>query len=617
MQTRDRDGVRSLESQNCRTFPTHRNDRGARDLAFVMLVATSLALPAPASAQDLIYGIVFRSTDNFIAIDPSTGGATVLGDTDARHGLSTEGERLYGLATREKLVEIDPADGTTISEAEPPFGIGSEGAVAIRSDGVGFAIRGRTSDPVELWRFDLGGGSATLVDGDLGRRYDGLAFDPSDVLFGFSQRGNLYTIDTSTGAQTLVGDPGIPSGSTAGMTFTSDGTLYIVEKSALYEVDPTSAASTLVGPTGIDGQLSGLASIPARELRFSLDIGSDMEISDPGSRAADEQLDPGDVYASSSVRSSLSGPPYLDDEDIFGRDPHPIQFKRPTAVPVGSRRASFDDYFDLDGYEALDVSLSELGIDGGILAAPVLFDERVHGDIACIHASENMLLSFDDDNDRKTWRLGISRIPTDSGPSLGTAMDRSEVVALRVSMGGYVPAMDEPTVHVDLGPGPDAGEEEDDDVDALDFSVGPECAVEYFAVDGEGTNRLSSSSIYEVTSTGPVERIDHRMIGTHHPTITARMDIDAFELAWVPLPEHEAYAGYRGRLALGLIFSVSNDKRETKTVDESGGLDRRIGYVSFLDGRVHELLGTVYQLQNIDALTIVPAGFELPGLLSE
>jgi WD40 repeat protein len=53
-----------------------------------------------------------------------------------------------------------------------------------------------------------------------------LSFQPlTDVLFGISQGGVLYTINVSTGTETLVGDT--TTGRTGGLAFAPDGTLYL------------------------------------------------------------------------------------------------------------------------------------------------------------------------------------------------------------------------------------------------------------------------------------------------------------------------------------------------------------------------------------------------------
>ncbi|MEO0972421.1 MAG: hypothetical protein AAFX85_04940, partial [Pseudomonadota bacterium] len=501
--------------------------------AKVVLTLALALLVGSAHASDVLFATVFRaSTNNFVEIDPATGAATVLGTVTARHGLSDHGGQVYAMGGSDQIDELDPASGSTLSSFVPGFGSGSEGAVAIRSDGTGFAIRGATGDPVELWSFSLSGGSSSLVIGDIGTRFDGLAFDASDVLFGLSQTGDIYTIDDATGAITLIGSIGISGASTSGIAFASDGTLYAVIDTDLHEIDTATGAATLVGPTGLTSQLSGLAALPEAALLFSLDIGSDMEISDPYTVGAPETLDPGDLYAASTIAGSTATP-YLDDLVMLGTDVPPVQGALGSAAPVGMR-SRFKKFFDLDGHDALDLSLASLGIDQERLEQPLLRLEVMPELLTCVYGVENVLLSFHDDDDTRGWQAPTPpRIPTDSGPDYGTALALDEVVALTVSLGGWLSHLGEADVHVDLAPGPDFSRRDDDDIDALDYLADEACATHYLGADDEGVWHLSPSAVYEVVAgSAPVERINHIMLGL----VDERVDVDAFEFGWVQLP---------------------------------------------------------------------------------
>ena len=130
---------------------------------------------------------------------------------------------------------------------------------------------------------------------------------------------------------------------------------------------------------------------------FSLDIGSDKEISDPAGGAG-EVADPGDVYASSSVAGSLSGAPYLDDFSLFGGvDPAPQQGVVATAAPIGNPAVPYSDYFDLDGYDAVDVRLDQLDINADSPLQSPLWRQAVQLD--CVAAARYLAISF---NERTT-----------------------------------------------------------------------------------------------------------------------------------------------------------------------------------------------------------------------
>ncbi len=99
---------------------------------------------------------------------------------------------------------------------------------------------------------DVGTGLATLI-GNSGVDLSDIAFDPSGNLYGVSF-WDLYRINQTTGAATLVGPLGV--GSMNALVFASDGTLYAAAyaSTGLYSVNVATGAATLLG---IDGYNSG------------------------------------------------------------------------------------------------------------------------------------------------------------------------------------------------------------------------------------------------------------------------------------------------------------------------------------------------------------------------
>jgi len=99
--------------------------------------------------------------------------------------------------------------------------------------------------------------------GGTGHSFGGLAYDnASSILYGTASDNNLYRINTTTGAATLVGALGIsPSNSDDIAIDPLTGTLYLNAQNthSLYTVNTSTGAATLVGangPTegrGIDG----------------------------------------------------------------------------------------------------------------------------------------------------------------------------------------------------------------------------------------------------------------------------------------------------------------------------------------------------------------------------
>lgn len=263
------------------------NENRERLAGRIALISLLWLLPRTVSADDL-FAIRFASTDSIgtdlISINPETGEGTVVGAVRLLgfpFGLSDRGSDLFTYFPDDpnfvdSLIQIDPANGGIIEGFDPsiPDSLGGdfaslrEGSLAFRGDGVGFLTI--SDEPGgSLWRFDLGAPSASAVTTTLRPAIDGLDFDGSDELFGLSQPllGATYTvhlIDQTTGVSTQVGDTGVVSAnenSVAGLTFTSDGTVFAVLNDALYTLDPgANYAAEFVGDIGFS-RISGLAAL--------------------------------------------------------------------------------------------------------------------------------------------------------------------------------------------------------------------------------------------------------------------------------------------------------------------------------------------------------------------
>jgi hypothetical protein len=123
-------------------------------------------------------------------------------------------------------------------------------------------------------------------------------------------------------------------------------------------------------------------------------------------------------------------------------------------------------------------------------------------------------------------------------------------------------------------PNPDMIEDDDDDVDSLDIVFSEEeCPYWYFSADHEAHLGLDPGGIYQVTPWGPIQVIDEIHLGISEDT-----DIDAFEFSFVASPMDPAM------VSLALLYSVDEDDPLTPGVDESGGLNPNVIYVSYLTG---------------------------------
>jgi hypothetical protein len=352
---------------------------------------------------------------------------------------------------------------------------------------------------------------------------------------------------------------------------------------------------------------------------FSLDIGSDHELSDPNADG-NEGFDPGDLYftRSAPVDWATGGRDggFLDDLDIFlGTDPWPdapdAATPPATAVPVGVSAACpvggpplcYDQYFDLDATDTINVSLGEMGL-GISPVDPLVFrirylDLTTNCYSECIYTPDHISISYDDDN-RRGWNMDGNNVPINSsspaGRRYGTTARKDEIMGMQVDLSGmfapypmtdFYTVADEASVHASLADNPDDDESSDDDVDALDLlHYTTECSVHLYSVDHEAKNGLIPGAIYEYPDLyapvgGPPS---HRLHPSVHFGLPANVDIDAFELVWLPDPEPDPFTGEIGLMTLAALFSVDDDDPRTPSVDESGTLDPSAIYASYLDG---------------------------------
>ncbi len=197
---------------------------------------------------------------------------------------------------------------------------------------------GATAMPVLYGATTAGDGSSDLyilspVDGSviqdvgaIGFSVTGLAFDPiTGVLYGSTGNnsqspGSLITIDTSTGAGTLVGSYG-PGGTNevlntmADLTFTSNGALYgwaEPDLDSLYSINTTTGTATLVGPSGLSTGGSGLGANSSDVIYFTGDTSTgELRTIDPTTGM------PTDVVVMSGVREDQINSLAFDPTDVL------------------------------------------------------------------------------------------------------------------------------------------------------------------------------------------------------------------------------------------------------------------------------------------------------------
>lgn len=154
------------------------------------------------------------------------------------------------------LITINPQTGagTFVKDLQPsPTDIR---ALAFSPANVLFGIRngggaGDTTTPDDLVTIDVSSGAVTLV-GNTGRaELQALAFSAGGTLYGWDFGYGLVKINPATAAATLV-NPAVVPGSVVdiqSLAFAPDGTLYGASDE-LYRVDTSNGATTLVGSGG-------------------------------------------------------------------------------------------------------------------------------------------------------------------------------------------------------------------------------------------------------------------------------------------------------------------------------------------------------------------------------
>ncbi|HSW45751.1 MAG TPA: hypothetical protein VLM89_09280 [Phycisphaerae bacterium] len=361
---------------------------------------------------------------------------------------------------------------------------------------------------------------------------------------------------------------------------------------------------------------------PLMLIEFSLDIGSDTELSDPQTNG-NEAFDPGDVYTWIGPPNPPPGVNGFKDDGlrIFGLDPIPVPgILPPSRVPVGQVTSPpnpwqqfYPLYFDLDGHDQTDQPIEQFIEPGGTMPQPI---PRFPS--ACIHEARFLLVSFDDDM-APGWISPLIDVPviafSPAGVIYGTTAGRDEVVGVDTVIQAppplpvirQYPFLDEIGLHQSLAPNPDWGNPKDDDCDSLD-AVRSEaaCPLWYFTADQEANFGLDPGHIYRATGgVIPPQLVVNKVI---HLGLSPDTDIDAFEFVWLHGP-----AGPMPGQYLGILFSVDDDDPVTVGVDESGGLNPNMIYASYCTGFSFPFLTQPLQ-GDVDAITAWEASQGPPDL---
>jgi hypothetical protein len=247
-------------------------------LAFVVTALTLWGAPLRAAT---IFGIDFAG--QVIGINTSTGVGTLIGASgvSATSSLASNNSGVFytvDAVGSARLDTINPGSGLATTG---PFvtGLGAFtflNGLAFSSSGVLYADAETTSGPLttNLFTIDTTTGVATSIGVITVGAITDLAFGPSGTLYAWDVAGGLRTVNTSTGAGTLVqsGLSGLPD--IRGLRFDANGTLYAAGFTDFYTIDPTTSAPTFIGTPGFS-DIRGLAfaSVPEPSTLTALVIG--------------------------------------------------------------------------------------------------------------------------------------------------------------------------------------------------------------------------------------------------------------------------------------------------------------------------------------------------------
>ena len=349
---------------------------------------------------------------------------------------------------------------------------------------------------------------------------------------------------------------------------------------------------------------------------FSVDIGSDTELSDIQADG-DEVFDPGDAYLYNGALLPAGGADGLvNDASLFFTDPAPIPGQSGTNAPIGSGGdLPAPLLFDMDGIDYTVVPVDSKDYGPG-LPSVQQYDDSL------IFPPEFFLISYDDDTSPNytdaTGSVAVNSFSPSSLSIFGKSNNKDEILEVDFPISYTYPVgsnntgnvTDEFPLHYNLNPNPDPNNTPDDDVDALDIyneNASPYGFI-YFSADHEAyyvdpntSTALNPGNIYMANAGGGtfIEVINAQLdLGLNPDT-----DVDAFEFSWL----QDAQMGY---VALALLFSVDDDDPLTPA-DESGGLNSRMIYASFLNGAYFSFSEEAL-LDDIDAISIGSKGY-IPG----
>jgi hypothetical protein len=249
--------------------------------AKVLLAAgiAALSLSVSHARAEILYGVDYAGLATLYTVSETTGALTTVGPVgfDNVGDLTSDDiSKLWGIQiTTNSLVSINPTTGAgtlgpAITGTQSAAGGPAFPIVSLAYDPLNATLYGNTSVPYggvtadELYSINTTTGAASAI-GVIGENsVYALGFSQAGSLYGVDGNCNLITINTGSGAGTIVGSTGLaPNGSCGAYDIASglNGTMYLADTTSesLYDVNLGTGGTTLIGPYGSATNVVGLA----------------------------------------------------------------------------------------------------------------------------------------------------------------------------------------------------------------------------------------------------------------------------------------------------------------------------------------------------------------------
>lgn len=231
------------------------------------LAATAATLLLCGQARASLYGVATFSNfgvQSLYTIDAATGAATLVGSTGLRQiagiNFDTSTARLVALTVAGDIYELNITTGASTLVRDGNFGV-PEGSVSVEG-GTTYTTISDNLHTLGATNWQQVGPSGLAAGSDI----SGLDFGNGQLL-GLALNGTgpdqIVSFNVGTGAASVLGPTGTNASTVADLTYAFLGNQwYMTDGSALYTLNSSTGAASLIGAHGVSG-FSGLAFVPA------------------------------------------------------------------------------------------------------------------------------------------------------------------------------------------------------------------------------------------------------------------------------------------------------------------------------------------------------------------